>query len=273
MNRVICLQDNKFYDIDTFSALADEIRSLLRKYLACCECRGKAYYRKQTKDGKHACFGAYHKDRCPLKIRDSSSRHSESAEAASQIAVNRQTIDVAFAAYTPSEIAPRENARRPTGKEPSSSTPGDHAGQPGQSRNVPKRLRTLLGMLLRSDDFAMSDIEINTGAPHPFKARDLFVRFDDISEAHIGEWKGFWGLIDNSDENMTWLNTANRQNVSIPVEQMKDYLTGVLGITSSADLAGASALVFGILRVSGSGKGKWYVKAPGRGHIFIRPAS
>ena len=128
-------------------------------------------------------------------------------------------------------------------------------------------------MLMHSDSFYKSDILIDTGWKHPKKAKNLFVNFDEITEEHLDTKKfGFWGIISNSNEDITWLNTANELDVSIPVESIKDYIIDVFGVSDSEDLAGAAILVFGWLKVSTSDKKKWYIRIHNNdpGHIFIK---
>ena len=60
MDTALCTIDNKRYDIASFSKLDEQILSSLRRALVCQECNAQGYYRKASRDGKPACFGAYH---------------------------------------------------------------------------------------------------------------------------------------------------------------------------------------------------------------------
>jgi len=155
----------------------------------------------------------------------------------------------------------------------SSNNTKQHTRQPVQYRNISKGLRSLLRMLMQSDSFKNSDIKIDTGAKHPFKAKNLFVNFDDITADHIKLWRGYWGIISHADSDINWLNTANEQNVSIPVSEYHDYIKGVFNILSDDDLVGAAILVFGKLYISKSDdKKKWYIKIDSNrpDYIFIK---
>ena len=270
-----CILDGIRYDITSFCLLGSEKLDRLRKGLICDKCSGKGYFRKKSRDGKPACFGAYHLDGCDLKAKDSLSQHDpEVIEEVNVITTNNQVIDIAFSRYTASQIEPKNPPKVLFSNKSTSGTSKYHSKKPEQIRNVSKGLHSLLRMLTYSDSFSTSDVEINTGGKHPFKAKNLFINFDQIEEKHIGMWRGFWGVISHSDKDIQWLNTANRQDVSIPILEARDYLTDVFGVQSSEDLAGALVLIFGWLKVSKSDAKKWYIKtATGQHpHIFVKIA-
>jgi len=76
MDIAFCTTNNKSYDIASFSALDTSVLDKLRRTLVCKKCSGKGYYRKKSRDGKPACFGAYHEDNCKHKSRDSAPRYT-----------------------------------------------------------------------------------------------------------------------------------------------------------------------------------------------------
>ena len=148
-----------------------------------------------------------------------------------------------------------------------------HHPQPAQRiRNVKKGLRSLLRMLMHSDSFAKSNIGINIGWEHTYKAKNLFVNFDELNEGRIGKMRGYWGIISNADEEINWLNTANEQDVSIPVSDIKSYIIDTFNIQTAEDLAGTAILIFGWLNISKTDKKKWYIKVHNNdpSHIFIK---
>jgi hypothetical protein len=260
MDIAFCASDKKTYDIASFSQLSSHLLDSLRRTLFCKECNGKAYYRKKSRDGKPACFGAYHEDECQYKLETSSSRFDPATiEEVNSLVTNNEIIDVKFETYT----AQQPNASGNTSASLSSSRSAggqQHTRQSQNVRNTTKGLRSLLRMLMHTDSFATSDIAINTGATHPYKAKNLFVNFDAIDESQIDKWRGYWGVISHADTELHWINTANEQDVSIPVAKIKDYLCETFNINSPDDLAGATVLVFGKLCVSSSEKKKWYIK-------------
>ena len=273
MDIALCLSDGQSYDIASFSKLATVSLDKLRRTLICKECKGKGYYRKKSRDGKPACFGAYHEDSCEYKQKNSSPKlDPETIEEVDGIITNSETIDVKFEPYTAQQLEDNKTPTPSNGRAAPSTHSQQHTKQPQRFRNVTKGLRTLLRMLMHTHSFATSDIAINTGAQHPYKAKNLFVNFDDINETHVGKWRGFWGVISHVDPDINWINTANEHDVSIPITELKQYILDVFNITSPEDLTGAAILVFGKLSVSSSEAKKWYIKIihNNPAHIFIR---
>ena len=69
------------FSILKFQALTETEIEKFRQFLQCPECKGKAYYRKRSSDGKAACFGSrYHVAECDeghfSTQRDRETRHS-----------------------------------------------------------------------------------------------------------------------------------------------------------------------------------------------------
>jgi hypothetical protein len=196
----------------------------------------------------------------------------ETIEEVNTIITNNETIDIDFTLYTAKQLESVTSTKPSPSRKPSSTNSQQHTRQPAQFRNATKRLRSLLRMLMHSDSFATSDIEINTGVKHPFKAKNLFINFDDITENNLGKWRGYWGVISHADPNINWLNTANKQDVSIPISELRSYIMDIFSIEIDEDLTGATVLVFGKLSISKSEKKKWYIKIVNNNpsHLFIK---
>jgi len=274
MDVALCTIDGESYDIANFSKLEPALLNTLRHALICTKCHGKGYYRKESRDGKPACFGAYHEDDCKYKLKGSAPKlDPETVEEVNTIITNSDTINVNFTAYTVKQLTPPTSSTLSTTRAPSA-TFQQHTRQPAQLRNATKGLRSLLRMLMHSDSFATSDIAINTGWKHPRKAKNLFVNFDDVSEELITNKKmrGYWGIISHADDEINWLNTANKQDVSIPVSKLRDYLIDVFKINNAEDLSGTAVLIFGWLDISKSDKKKWYLSVHNNNpaYIFIK---
>ncbi len=268
MESAFCATNKKNYDIANFTALSDTDLERLRRNLFCIECGEKGFYRKKSRDGKPACFGAYHKDDCEFKSKDSDSRYDpETTEDVHQISTNNQIIDINFDTYTSSQLI-----QQPTGRPTPAANTGSHSKKhtepTAQNRNMTRGLRTLLRMLMKTDTFAQSDIGINVGK-YTYHAKKLFVNFTDINESHIDKWRGYWGMISHSNSEITWLNTANEKDVSIPVANIKIYLSDTFGVQSEESYEGAYVLVFGWLNISKT-KGKWYIRPDSPAHVFTQ---
>ncbi len=243
--------------------------------LICDNCHGKGYYRKESRDKKPACFGAYHEDNCQYKSKDSKPRlDPETVEEVNTIITNNETIDVSFSAYSAQQLEPAKKQSPSSKKKASTKVAKQYTKQPVQYRNLNKGLRSLLRMLMSSDTFASSNVKIDIGHRYPYSAKNIFVNFDDISEEHLEKWqgyRGYWGVISDADSNINWLNTANAKDVSIPISKIKEQLVKIFDIKTSEDLAGASVLIFGYLSISDEKK-KWYIQVDKNepGFIFIK---
>src|SRR5689334_22085988 len=67
MDIVLCLVDGKTYSTKAFEELGDNVVLVYRRQLVCPECRGPAFYRKESTSGQAACFGARpHAANCDL---------------------------------------------------------------------------------------------------------------------------------------------------------------------------------------------------------------
>ena len=270
MDTALCTIDNTRYDIATFSKLDEQKLSNLRRALVCQECHAQGYYRKASRDGKHACFGAYHKDDCQYKTQGSKSGiNPEVAEEIRTITVNNQIIDVKFDLYEPEETrSPNRSVSEVTTA--SNRTPKQHTRASTQTKHAQRGLKSLLKLLMHTDTFASSDIEINTGAKHPFKAKNLFIHFNDISDEYLEKWRGYWGVISHANSDISWLNVANERDVSIVVDKLKGSILKRHKTQSAEELADAAVLVFGRLKISANGK--WYIKIDKDNpqHIFVK---
>ncbi|MGH1432741.1 MAG: hypothetical protein ACRBB4_16715 [Neptuniibacter sp.] len=264
MDIALCMLDGKRYDVSSFSKLKPIQLDRLRRSLVCKECRGKGYYRKESRDGKPACFGAYHKDNCRYKSQGSAPLIDPiTSEEVNKIITNNDTIDVDFTIDNTTKLNRTSHDSTTVNRTYSVNTSQQHTKQPSQKRHCKKGLGSLLRMLMHSDSFAGSDIKINTGWEYSYKAKNLFVNFNDINKELINNKKmrGYWGVISHADDELSWLNTANQQDVSIPISEFKDNLINTFKINHAEDLAGSAVLVFGWLDISKSDKQKWYIKA------------
>ncbi len=261
--------------IHVFCKKSDAEIEKLRRSLLCPKCEVKAWFRKKSKDGKSACFNAYHAEGCTASTQKHQIKNNtEVVEDVRQIITNNDTVDLNFVVYS-SPIADGENTFQQslTIKNVDSAS-SRHSITPAIERNQTRRLSSILKLLTGSEDFAKSNIKIDTGPPakHPYYARNLFVSFDAIIEEHIGKWRGFWGVISHANEEVTWLNIANSLDVSIPISAIKAYLLKTFRIMEAEDLAGAQVLVFGYLNVSKTKAKKYFIKLRNNNpaHIFLK---
>lgn len=130
-------------------------------------------------------------------------------------------------------------------------------GQGRRSAVMHRRLSTLLKNLMHSEEFRDSNqlIALPEGE---FRVRDFFVEFSDVDACHVGEYRGFWGMLSDARfgrEESLWLNSGGRDNVSTVVANaLVDDFFRRFRLDELEDLAGAYILIFGTLGVSGNRK-------------------
>jgi hypothetical protein len=131
-------------------------------------------------------------------------------------------------------------------------------GARGSSR-MNRRLRPLLKSLVSSSQFRNSSTMIELPQTTAMPARQFFVNFDQITDEHIDNFHGYWGLIfdtgRSSPEAPLWLNTGARDDLSVMVpEHLYGEFKQRLGFDRRTELEGAHVLVLGKLKQAFSGK-------------------
>lgn len=242
----------KTYNIFTFQKLSNSDIDKFRQYLECPnpKCGSEAYYRRESVDGKAACFGSrYHVQGCN-EGRSSPQREREvkqAMEVDKLIADSSEIIFDFFASH--SKPSGESNTVRPSKPKPSGSgSTKSHTGVVTTARNTVLGMEKALNSLLRGSDLAQSDTIITIDGKYPYKAKNLFVNFADAEPADSlkdARPKMFWGTISHSDLNMEWLNPADCNDVGIPVKRHKDKIFKRFKITERRDLEGAGFILFG----------------------------
>lgn len=263
MESAFCLENSISYDIGSFESLPKTHLDRYRRSLVCNECKAKAYYRKKSKDGKPACFGAYHEDGFKCKSPNHESKYDkETIEEVSTLTKNCNVIDVNFSAFINNSTQMPQTARPTGGNSSKNGVSNSHSISSNNTKNVSKTIGGLLKLLVKTDTFKSSDIFLNIGK-FTYKAKNLFLNFDQITEDTLAENKlrGYWGVISNADDEICWLNTSNLKDVSIPIQNFKDELLMRYKIIDPEQLAGAYVLVFGWLKESKKDSKKWFIQA------------
>lgn len=250
----VCTYDGKrrTYNIFNFQKMPNSDIEKYRQYLECPnpKCVAEAYYRRQSVDGKAACFGSrYHVQGCN-EGRSSPQREREvkhALEVDKIIADSSEVIFDFFAADSkPSGESKtgRLSKPKPTGVRSTKS----HTGAVATVRNTVLGMEKALNSLMRGSDLAQSDTIIIIDEKYPYKAKNLFVNFADAEPADNpkdARPKMFWGTISHSDADMEWLNPADCDDVGISIKKHKDKIFNRFKITERRDLEGAGFILFG----------------------------
>lgn len=261
MDLADCTEDDERYSAREFSRLSPGDIARKRRLLVCVDeiCRGKAFYRRDTRDGKAPCFGSneHHPD-CAQAGPVSRVAPGGSPQDQAELLNLGDRIHVVLTGDDPDEV--HLDPDQPDGRKPS----GRHVlvqDGPGARRAISQRkLLSLLRNLVQSEGFRRSDVEILVDGFPPMAAHEFFVRFADIAKArYTGKHRGYWGTIvdarTRSAGDALWLNSGSpdEPSVMIPSEKKAAFFRLHPDIELE-DLAGAWVLALGTYQPSFTGK-------------------
>ena len=265
-----CTLDGSTYNAVNFSLLASNEMSEKRQNLVCTECEKDAFFRKASRTGQAACFGARpHEADCSFASVETQRVENEGGDEDRLINPGQNIIiDLNYGA------APRINVHVDTNdQEGDNEGRGRHVGnRPRPNANMQRRLSTLLRNLINSEEFRGSPQQITLRENEPTTVANFFVNFADVCAQHDYQFHGYWGLLTDArlgNNGDLWLNSGGRGNVSclIQVDDV-DAFYQRYNIDDIEDFAGAYVLVLGEKNTSQNGKP--YVVANGLERIVIQ---
>ena len=247
-----CTANGETYRATVFEALGEATVENYRRQLICPSCNAPAFFRKRSRSGQAACFGARpHHIGCELAAFEINRGGLNGLGQEEQINPG-QLIDVDFGYGAHENFHPRpEDPVDPSGRG------GRFA--PGRGLRNPvmhRRLSTLLRNLMFSEQFRQSDqlLRLPEGE---FRVRDFFVDFDSAQYQKLEGFYGVWGMLSDArgSDGSIWLNSGGRESISIVVDSsIADEFARRFRFGDLEDLAGAYVLVFGTLKYSSQGK-------------------
>lgn len=255
MDTAYCKLDQKPYHIMTFAQLSDDEIQKKRRHLACPECGWQAYFKRAATSGQGACFGARpHAPDCSLAA-PVSDRGPGSSEVRDILRnpMDHIVIDLNYGAHEKRHIDEEESDAN--GKAKGGSFSGTGSRGPAKMN---RRLRPLLKGLISSEEFRRSSAMIELPRHTSLPANQFFVHFNDISEEHVNNFRGYWGLIFDTGMSLNgtfWLNTGEYDHLSVmvPDDLYADFKKRI-GFRFDHDLEGMHILVLGHLRRAQTGK-------------------
>ncbi|WP_445945692.1 hypothetical protein [Shewanella sp.] len=246
--------EQQLYSIVTFVALSDADIDRYRQHLYCEQCGGKAYFRKQSVDGKSACFGSrYHSHDCDqARLTNQSTKETRDALELDKLIIENKPLVLDFSA--PCIVKTKSMTSAAT-----TSTDTKNTGQAIESNAVtltpsqaPQAIRLsmskLLNSLLKGSNLATAETLIEIDAGYQFKAKNLFVNFanahpsDSIKTAKP---KMYWGTLSHTDAKLSWLNPADCDDIGIPLGRHRAGLLKRFDLTDKRDFEGAGIILFG----------------------------
>ncbi|MCL6305655.1 hypothetical protein M3R28_01895 [Pseudomonas syringae] len=248
MDLATCTDDGQIYSAHQFEQLDERTLEHKRRLLVCPQCQAPAFFRKESRSGQAACFGARpHADNCVLAAIETTYRGAPGDDQDERINTGeRIEVDFGFGAH---EVI------RPQLDEPAE--PGGVGGRyvggsGGRSAVKRRRLSTILRNLMLSERFADSD-ELITLPEGEFRVRDFFIRFEEVTRDLNREYRGYWGMLSDARDGQSgiWLNSGGRAGVSIAIDDsILDEFRNRFNVRDKEDLAGAYVLVFGRMNIS-----------------------
>jgi len=251
MDVALCTLDNHTYTSAQFAQLPFADMSEKRRSLACLECSGPAFFRRQTRNGRAACFGARpHQSDCSLSVLDETRIIHGQGEVAEVIynPGERIVVDLNFGAQQHVHAEPNLGPVRGGGRA------GIHIGDnAANNARMHRRLSTLLRTLIESTDFRASH-QILEILGNEIQVRDFFVPLLEIQAHHLNSLKGFWGMLSDvgaDQKGAIWLNSGGKRNISFLIDGNSfAHIRERYKISDEEDFSGAYILVIGEARLS-----------------------
>lgn len=265
-----CNENGQTYTATTFAALPPLDLERMRQQLFCPECDGPAFFRKASRSGRAACFGARpHQEGCGLAAQDS--EQVVEGEGTDLDILNnpgeRVVVDLAYGAqHRELHGDPMEGTGR------AGRAPRYVGGTPRPDARMHRRLSSLLRTLIEAPHFRLSHQLLEIVGQPEMRVCDFFVPLLTVTPSMQGQVRGWWGSIsdakDGSDGSL-WLNSGGRGMISvcIPVE-MRAAVLDRFRLEDNEQLAGAYVLVIADLRISQYGKMYCAIESPN--HIAVR---
>mgnify|MGYP001221597596 CR=1 FL=1 len=256
METARCTQDDSIYSANQFANLSRQDLSERRQNLICPACDGPAFFRRQTQNGRDACFGARpHADGCSLKA--AQAKASAQADAYADLLNPAKRIVVDFDFGSP------EQPERPihSGESQRARTQKNEPFSSGFSVNTAThiQMRPLLRLLTCTPQFRTSPQIVDIDGIGSTRACDFFIPFGAITAQHRNAFMGIYGKIVSAqyvqEYNSVWLNSGGctEPSVCVPVE-LVSLLLHRFQMGDIAEFANTNVLVFAEVRISQHGK-------------------
>lgn len=250
-----------------FSRLPDATIEAQRRSFTCDGCGGPAHFRRASSNGHDACFvGRPHADDCELAVRGEGPWGPDGDDVVQRWQADRQRIKLALAADAD------EPGQGGTGATREQRGGGRHVGV-GEpvGTTVQRGPQRLLNLLLTSNVFRTSTVEMLLPDGTTMPANRFFVTFDNASPIHhSNQFRGYWGMpvavSTWKRDGSKYINTiAGRNHDRIALNIAEDLVQRVcekFRIGRISDLIGKHVLAFGSPYQTASGQFTLYVRNP-----------
>lgn len=265
-----CIEDGVTYAAVDFSRLPPDEIARKRRFLQCTECGGPAFFRRASRGGRAACFGARpHAENCELAAPEYNPNEDGQGEDQDQLLNpgNRIVVDLNYGAARQPVVQEGENLP------PNRNRRGRYGGDGGRPQaRMHRRLGPLLRTLIEVPAFRQSDQILEIDGHPEIAVRDFFVPLLEVGADNENQFRGYWGMLSDArqaPDGTLWLNSGGRDSVSFCLdEHLIASLFERYGIEDEEDLAGAYILVLGSPSVSQ--RNKVYCDLSGNEHMALR---
>jgi hypothetical protein len=255
MDSAKCILDNKIYTALEFSKLAPGELSTKRKYLVCIECQAVAFFRKASRNGQAAYFGAFphvkdclfaRSDTQRLKLENFTSGAAQDLNVSNNLYLaNTPQPYIGAGLAIDKKLSHQENI--PFSVEDLKSGPLIH-----------RALGTKLKSLIFSEKYGEPSHDVGIKEESTPILNHYFASFKSIKPEWTGEIRGYCGMLTDarlSSEGALWLNTGDIGKVSCVIQaNMVDTFFRRYTLEDEEDLAGAYVIIIGASQVSSNGK-------------------
>lgn len=270
MDYAICTENSVTYEAVQFSHLPSAELARKRRLLKCTECGAPAFFRRESRSGRAACFGARpHEEGCELAALDHPEPQDGQADDENQLnnPGERIVVDLNFGANEQAapEVDPNDQGSGNRGRR-------FVGGGARPNARMQRRLSSLLRTLLHVPTFSQSTQILEFEGRNDIAVRDFFVPVANVTEDHCSLFRGFWGMLSDAragSDGTLWLNGGGRDDISFCLNQ--EHVGEVYSrynINDEEDLAGANVLVIGTLRISQ--RDKMYCSIADPEHLTVR---
>lgn len=266
MDYAICTINNEKYKAIDFEKLDASELAQKRRFLK-CKCGGPAFFRKASKSGQAACFGARpHKDGCDLAAPENESiggtltnEEKEYFNSGKEI-----VIDLNYGAKKVTYIVETDdddNNKKSKGKH--------YSAQNGKGEAKPhRRLSTILKALMNDETYFKNSKQKIDLEGYSYSSAKLFKNFSEITTEYVDDIinnnphtrRAIWGMIsdaqyDKMETSSIWINTGGNDTISILVDKtISSSFTKRFKINDLENLSGKYVLAIGKLNKSKNDK-------------------
>lgn len=243
------------WDAEEFAALRSGEREALRETLICTACGADAYFIREARNGRRACFGARpHRDDCELASFATEDGGGAPLDEVDEL-INAGDV---FRIDPNRERTIRHVRHDPSAQASSSGSAVRYTGRGrGQVRQSSMGVGRLLRQLVKREPFRRSQTLLIMSDDSRQTVKSGCVHLSEIEDKHKNRLRVYWGTIRfprPKDGGGAWLNTG-WGSPTIVINQ--DELVTLLqrsGMEELDDLSGSFFAVMGRLRETANGK-------------------